>query len=146
MPVAIAGMLPRSFRILAPSTTFQVMLANDDVSGNVYCASSLSETEGRLTILPVEAAESLNGPPSAAARDLLFVDERGRIVVLSRNAPPHLENGGPGQTVSVLARYFIELAPGQATKLQLHVGDQLRLPRPHGAVVSPRPPCVQEVR
>jgi len=146
MSAARADTLPRMFRISAPSSNFQVMLGNDDVSGNVYCASYLSETEGRLTVLPVEAAESLNGPPSASARDLLFIDERGRIVVLILNAPPHLENGGPGQAVSVLARDFIELAPGQAWKLQLRVGDQLRLPHLHGAVVNPRPPCVQEVR
>jgi len=143
---AVSDMLPRTFRISAPSSTFQVLLGNDDVTGNVYCAPYLSETEGRLTVLPIEAAESLNGPLSAAARDLLFVDERGRIVVLSRNAPPHLENGGSGQTVSILARYFIELAPGQASKLQLHVGDRLRLPHPHDAAVNSMPPCVQEVR
>jgi len=143
---AIADVSPRIFVISAPSTTFKVMLGNDDVSGNVYCAPDLSETEGRLTVLRVDSAVSLYGPASAARRDLLFVDEHRRIVVLSLNTRPHLTNGGPGETVSVLARYFIELAPGQASKLRLNVGDQLRLPQRLGDIMIPRPPCVREIR
>jgi len=114
---------PRVLQIRAPAARFEVMLGNDDASGSVYCVTELSATQGRLTVLPMQTGVSLNGPFSAASRDILFLDEHGRIVVLSRGAPPYITGGGPGKTVSVLARYFIELVPGQASKFNLHVGD-----------------------
>jgi len=113
---------------------------------SAYCASELSRTRGRLTVLPMQTGASLKGPFSAAWRDILFVDARGRVVALSLNAPPHLEEGGPAQTTSVLARYLIELAPGRASELRIRIGDKLEFPRHLHADEIPRAPCAYVVR
>jgi uncharacterized protein len=57
--------------------------------------------------------------------DILFIDEKMRIVTISRNAVPHSEefisSGGP-------VRFALELAAGEADRNGLRIGDRVQHP------------------
>jgi hypothetical protein len=57
--------------------------------------------------------------------DMIFINAAGQVVDLFHSVPPCPGDPCPSYTSALPARYVLELAAGQAKKLELKVGDKI---------------------
>ncbi len=85
----------------------------------------LLEGQGMLFVWPEAAPRTMWMKDTFIPLDIVFIDGQGNIINIIPNATPHdlspLEGGGP-------AKYVLELPAGDASRLQMAVGQTIVLP------------------
>lgn len=108
---------------------YTVEIADDDAerTRGLMFRDRLAQDSGMLFIHEREAPRAYWMKNTRIPLDILYFDDDRRLVSQQRNVPPcTLGNACPPYPSDEPARYVLELNAGEATRLQLQEGAQLR--------------------
>lgn len=108
---------------------FTVEIADDDAerARGLMFRDALPVSHGMLFIHEREEPQSYWMKNTRIALDILYFDDRRRLVGQQRDVPPcSLGDGCPPYPSDAPARYVLELNAGQAARLRLQEGMELR--------------------
>lgn len=110
---------------------YSVELAEDDASRaqGLMNRTEMAADHGMLFVFQDDAPRAFWMKNTKIPLDMLFFDEQRRLVSVQRDVPPCLADPCRGYSSGAPARYVLELNAGQATKLDLHPGDELLIHR-----------------
>jgi len=108
---------------------YNVEIADDDAerARGLMFRDSMEESHGMLFIHDVEAPQAYWMKNTHIPLDILYFDDERRLVSQQRDVPPcSLGDGCPPYPSTAPARYVLELNAGEAAKLELETGAELR--------------------
>lgn len=108
---------------------FQVEIADDDAerARGLMFRDAMPDASGMLFIHEREQPLAYWMKNTRIALDILYFDDERKLVAQQRDVPPcSLGDGCPPYASNAPARYVLELNAGQAEKLGLRDGAQLR--------------------
>ena len=109
---------------------YAVELADDDAerARGLMFRDAMPEDAGMLFVHDREEPLAYWMKNTRIALDILYFDSRRRLVAQQRDVPPCVSgNGCPSYPSGAPALYVLELNAGQAAKLGLKDGEELRL-------------------
>ena len=116
---------------------YQVEIADDDAerARGLMFRDEMAANHGMLFIHDVEEPQSYWMKNTRIPLDILYFDNARRLVSQQRDVPPcALGDGCPPYPSDAPARYVLELNAGQAARLKLENGAQMKfspdLPKP----------------
>ncbi|MCC8364468.1 DUF192 domain-containing protein [Lysobacter sp. A6] len=110
-------------------TRYSVEIADDDAerARGLMFRDSLEKNHGMLFIHDVEAPQAYWMKNTHIPLDILYFDDARRLVSQQRDVPPcSLGDGCPPYPSTAPARYVLELNAGEAARLELETGAELR--------------------
>ncbi len=143
MHFARTALLPALFAITACASggapwvelagqRYEVEIADDDAERErgLMFRDELAEGRGMLFIHDTEEPQAYWMKNTRIPLDILYFDGNRRLVSQQRNVPPcALGNGCPPYPSGAPARYVLELNAGEAERLKLEPGAELRFGR-----------------
>lgn len=94
-----------------------------ETARGMMCRTSMVQGYGMLFLMPSTKRQSFWMKNTLMSLDMVFIDEDWRVVGLVSNVPPkNLES----RSVVEPSHYVLELAAGEAARLNLKVGQQLQ--------------------
>ena len=118
-------------RVIFPDgAVFHVELATDDLTRaqGLMFRDRLRENTGMLFLFPASQPQAFWMKNTLIPLDMVFLDDRGRIVDVQFDVPPCRADPCPGYPANpVVSRYVLEVAAGIARKHGLGPGSVLRL-------------------
>ena len=108
---------------------YNVEIADDDAerARGLMFRDSMEESHGMLFIHDVEAPQAYWMKNTHIPLDILYFDDARRLVSQQRDVPPcSLGDACPPYPSTAPARYVLELNAGEAAKLELETGAELR--------------------
>lgn len=108
---------------------YSVEIADDDAerARGLMFRDSLEDGHGMLFIHDVEAPQAYWMKNTHIPLDILYFDDARRLVSQQRDVPPcSLGDGCPPYPSTAPARYVLELNAGEAARLELETGAELR--------------------
>jgi uncharacterized membrane protein (UPF0127 family) len=109
---------------------YQVEIANDDASRarGLMFREHMDENHGMLFIHDAEMPLAYWMKNTKIPLDILYFDNQRKLVAQQRDVPPcSAGNACPAYPSNAAARYVLELNAGQAQRLKLENGAELRL-------------------
>ena len=103
---------------------FMVEIADSSVEREygLMCRRALAPDRGMLFVFDRPEPQAFWMRNTLIALDIVYLDARGRVVSISRNARPLDETPLPSGGAS---QYVLEIAAGRATQIGLQIGDQV---------------------
>jgi uncharacterized membrane protein (UPF0127 family) len=108
---------------------YNVEIADDDAerARGLMFRDSMEASHGMLFIHDVEAPQAYWMKNTHIPLDILYFDDARRLVSQQRDVPPcSLGDACPPYPSTAPARYVLELNAGEAAKLELETGAELR--------------------
>ena len=108
---------------------YTVEIADDDAerARGLMFRDAMDEGHGMLFIHDVEAPQAYWMKNTHIPLDILYFDDARRLVSQQRDVPPcSLGDACPPYPSTAPARYVLELNAGEAAKLELETGAELR--------------------
>jgi uncharacterized membrane protein (UPF0127 family) len=108
---------------------YQVEIADDDAerARGLMFRDELAQNHGMLFIHDAEEPQAYWMKNTRIPLDILYFDNGRRLVAQQRDVPPcALGDGCPPYPSNAPARYVLELNAGEATRLKLAIGAELR--------------------
>ena len=108
---------------------YSVEVADDEPerARGLMFRDALAQDHGMLFIHPVEEPQSYWMKNTKIPLDILYFDSDRKLVSQQRDVPPcSLGDGCPPYPSDAPARYVLELNPGEAARLKLQDGAELR--------------------
>jgi uncharacterized membrane protein (UPF0127 family) len=108
---------------------YTIEIADDDAerARGLMFRDAMEQNHGMLFIHDVEAPQSYWMKNTHIPLDILYFDDARRLVSQQRDVPPcSLGDGCPPYPSAAPARYVLELNAGEAAKLDLETGAELR--------------------
>lgn len=107
------------------TTSFLVELADSDAerSQGLMCREAMADNKGMLFAFPDNAERSFWMKNTIIPLDIIYVDAKGKIVSIQKNAVPYDRTPLPsyGKAVAVL-----EINAGLSDRLHIKVGDKIK--------------------
>jgi len=108
---------------------YTIEIADDDAerARGLMFRNEMEQDHGMLFIHDVEAPQSYWMKNTHIPLDILYFDDARRLVSQQRDVPPcSLGDACPPYPSAAPARYVLELNAGEAAKLELETGAELR--------------------
>jgi len=105
--------------------SFMVEVANNPTEREygLMCRRALAPDRGMLFVFERSEPQAFWMRNTLIALDIIYLDAKGRVVSISRNARPLDETPLPSGGAS---QFVLEIAAGRALQIGLQVGDQVR--------------------
>ena len=103
---------------------FMVEIADSSMEWEygLMCRRALAPDRGMLFVFDRSEPQAFWMRNTLIALDIVYLDARGRVVSISRNARPLDETPLPSGGAS---QYVLEIASGRATQIGLQIGDRV---------------------
>ncbi|HEY0180618.1 MAG TPA: DUF192 domain-containing protein [Dokdonella sp.] len=110
---------------------YEIEIAEDDASRahGLMERTSMPDDHGMLFVFQDDAPRSFWMKNTKIPLDMLFFDAEGKLLSVQHSAPPCVADPCPGYSSGAPARYVLELNAGQAKKIGLAPGDELKIHR-----------------
>lgn len=108
---------------------YAIEIADDDAerARGLMFRDALPSGHGMLFIHDAEEPQAYWMKNTKIPLDILYFDDERKLVAQQRDVPPcSLGDGCPSYPSDAAARYVLELNAGEAARLQLKDGDELR--------------------
>ncbi len=89
----------------------------------LMCRRALAPDRGMLFVFDRPESQAFWMRNTLIALDIIYMDAKGRVISISRNAKPLDETPLPSGGAS---QYVLEVASGRAAQIGLKIGDQVR--------------------
>jgi len=111
--------------------TYTIEVAEDDSSRQrgLMGRDSMPEDHGMLFVFQDDQRRAFWMKNCKFPQDMLFFDAERRLVSVQHDVPPCTADPCPAYSSGAPARYVLELNAGQARKLGVSPGDELRINR-----------------
>lgn len=120
----------KSYWVELGGQRYQVEIANNDAARarGLMFREHMDEDRGMLFIHDAEMPLAYWMKNTKIPLDILYFDNQRKLVAQQRNVPPcSAGNACPAYPSNAAARYVLELNAGQAERLKLENGAELRL-------------------
>lgn len=126
-------------KVCFKESCFTVELATTDAqrTRGLMFRSSLADNQGILFIFDAEGEYPFWMKNTLIPLDIIWLDQNQKVVFISANTLPCVEESCPIVNPQEPAKYVLELNGGVAQKIGLSVGDQLSFTLPDYLVTQP---------
>ena len=132
--LAIATALPACARgpsVELKGTSYSIEIAEDDAAREhgLMDRTTMAEDHGMLFVFQDDAPRAFWMKNTKIPLDMLFFDADRRLVSVQHDVPPCTADPCPPYSSGAPARYVLELNAGQARKLGVTPGEELKIAR-----------------
>lgn len=131
VPLAACAKAPATPSIEIKGQTYSIEIAEDDASREhgLMDRASMPADHGMLFVFQDDAMRAFWMKNCKFSQDMLFFNAERKLISVQRNVPACTADPCPAYSSGAPARYVLELNAGQADKLGLHPGDELKIHR-----------------
>ncbi len=114
-------------RVCVKDNCYEVEIADDPMerARGLMFRQNLDEDKGMLFVFENSGKHSFWMKNTLIALDIIWIDERGKILHISQNTPPCESDFCPSYAPEEPSKYVLEVAAGQTRKIGAAMGDKV---------------------